>query len=117
MENKTKSFDFVKYESDGTFTILGNKKGYPRYTAVIPAPDCNHLTEESQEKTHREACENIVLQGYFITFKKRIRNTAFDHSNQKTTLKIRYRPCRTPDEMKTIAAEIKKILTLRGERQ
>lgn len=108
MSEVIKEFKFVKYYEDG-FEVFGNKEGSPRITAVIPAPDINHATEEERQKTHTEACNGVTLQGYLITSKRLIRNTAFDKKGQKTTLKIVYRPCKNKEEIKQVAAEIRKI--------
>jgi len=105
-----KEYPFCKYHDNGTIEIFGNKEGYPRISGVIPAPDCNHLTEVKRQKTHNDACNQITLQGYLITSKRLIRNIAFDKPNQKTTLSIRYRPCKNENEIRRVYLMIKDIL-------
>jgi hypothetical protein len=106
-----KVFPYCKYHDDGTIEIFGNKEGYPRITGVIPAPDINHSSEEERQKTHAGACNQIALQGYIITSKRLIRNTAFDKPGQTTTLKITYRPCKNEDEIRCVFLGIKDILS------
>lgn len=105
-----KMFPFVRYY-DGGFEVFGNKEGLPRITAVVPAPDVNHRSDEGRQKTHSQACEGVVLQGYLIVSKRLIRNEAFDGPGQKTTLKIIYRPCKNEMEIREVAAQINKILS------
>lgn len=103
-----KEFKFCRYTEEG-FEIFGNKEGLPRITAVVPAPDVNHKTEADRQKTHTEAVNGLTLQGYYIVSKRLIRNEAFDKKGQKTTLKIIYRPCKTPEEMKEVRDSIMQI--------
>lgn len=108
-EQKTiKEFKFCRYYEEG-FEVFGNKEGLPKITAVVPAPDINHKTEKDREKTHTDACNGIILQGYYIVSKRLIRNETFDKKGQKTTLKLIYRPCRTPKEMMEVRDSIMKI--------
>ena len=107
-QETAKDFKFCRYTEDG-FEIFGNKEGLPKITAVVPAPDVNHKTEEDRQKTHTDACNGITLQGYFIVSKRLIRNEAFDKKGQKTTLKIIYRPCKTPKEMAEVRDSIMQI--------
>jgi hypothetical protein len=105
-----KEYPFCKYYDDGTIEIFANKNGYPKISGVIPAPDINHSTEEERQKTHNGACDQITLQGYIITSKRLIQNTAFDKPGQKTTLSIRYRPCKNEDEIRGVYLGIRDIL-------
>ncbi len=107
-----KEFKFCRYYEDG-IEVFGNKEGLPRITAVVPAPDVNHKTEEDRQKTHNEACNGLTLQGYYIVSKRLIRNEAFDKKGQKTTLKLIYRPCKTPEEVMEVRDSIMQILGYR----
>lgn len=105
-----KEFPFAKYYSDGSIEVFGNEEGYPRIKGVIPAPDINHSSEEEREQTHNATCNAITLQGYLITYRKRIRNMAFDSPAQKTTLSIRYRPCRNKEEIQQVYSKIRELI-------
>lgn len=110
---------YAEYGADGSITLYGSRDGYPRFTAVVPSPDINARTPEDREKTHAEACDMLVLQGYYITSQKYIRNPAFDGPGQKTTLEVMYRPCKDEGEMRVVKDRILKILdrkiSLRGD--
>ena len=106
-----KEFPFAKYYDDGTIIeIFGNKEGLPAITGTIPAPDINTSSEEERQKRFDQVCAGITLQGYFFTRKQRIRNIAFDKPGQKTTLSIRYRPCKNEKEIKEVRALVVEIL-------
>ena len=104
-----KECPFCKYYDSGIIEVFGNKEGYPRYTGVCPAPDVNTKPEDRQ-KRYDDAINGITLQGYLITYQKFIRNTAFDKKGQKTTLKIKYRPCKNRTEINQVYSKICKIL-------
>jgi len=106
----TKEFRYAKYYEDGSVEIFGSKEGYPRIMGVVPAPDINTKSEEEREAVHTEACDNITLEGYLITAKKRIRNQAFDKKDQKTTLQIQYRPAMNEEEVNEIHRRITEII-------
>lgn len=106
-------FNFSIYHDDGSIEILGNKEGYPRMSGVIPAPDINTKSEQERKYIHDGACDQITIQGYLIVTKKLIRNTAFDRHDQKTTLKVYYRPCRNKTEMEQVHSDILKIIEKR----
>jgi hypothetical protein len=90
---------------------MSEKNGMPELTGVIPAPDLNTKSEEERLEKFDKVCEQLLLKGYFIKSKWRIRNKAFDKPGQKTTLKIVYRPCKTEDEMKIVFKKAMAILT------
>ena len=112
-----KEFPFVKYFDDGTVEVFGNKDGCPKYTGVVPAPDINTDSEKKREARYREACENIVLQGFLIITQKRIHNQAFDGRDQRTTLRITYRPAKNDEETKEVYRQIKEILENRVKKE
>ena len=105
-----KEFPFAKYYDDGTIEIFGNEEGLPAISGTIPAPDINTSSEEERQKRFDQVCAGISLQGYFFTKKQRIRNIAFDKPGQKTTLSIRYRPCKNEKEIKEVHALVMEIL-------
>ena len=105
-----KEFPFCTYYKDGMIEIFGNESGSPSVTAVCPAPDINTKNGEERQKRHDEACNGITLQGYLITSRKLIHNKAFDKRGQKTTLQVKYRPCKNKDEIQMVHSEIIKII-------
>jgi hypothetical protein len=105
-----KEFPFAKYYDDRTIEIFGNKEGLPVISGTIPVPDISTPSEEERQKRFDQVCAGITLQGYFFTKKQRIRNIAFDKSDQKTTLSIRYRPCKNEKEIKEVRALVVEIL-------
>ena len=103
----------MKYTSEG-FEVFGNPEGCPRISAVVPAPDINHISEEARKKTHQDAIDAVILNGYLITKCVRVRNEAFDKKGQKTTLSVSYRPCRNKSEIENVAESIRTILKRRA---
>jgi hypothetical protein len=110
MVTEMKEFPFAKYYDDGTIEVFGNKEGYPRLSGVLPAPDINTASEGERQKRFDDACSGITLQGYFFTKKQRIRNTAFDRVDQKTTLSVKYRACKNKKEIEEVHNLIIEIL-------
>jgi hypothetical protein len=110
-----KEFPFAKYHDEGIIEIFGNESGSPEITAVCPAPDVNTKDGAARQKKYDEACDGITLQGYLIVEKKMIRNEVFDDPGQKTTLQVRYRPCKTKSEIEQLHMQIVKILGIKGE--
>jgi len=100
---------YVEYHDD-YMKISGNVDGSPRMTGLLPSPDCNTQSEEEREQRHKDACDALYLQGYFIVSKRRIRNPTFDKPGQKTTLKVIYRPCKNEGEILQVKKEIQRIL-------
>lgn len=105
-----KEFPFAKYYDDGSIEVFGNEEGYPRFSGVIPAPDLNTPSEEERQKIFDRACAGITTQGYFFVKKQRVRNTAFDRKDQKTTLSVRYRACKNKKEIEEVHGLIVEIL-------
>jgi hypothetical protein len=105
-----KKLDYVTYYSDGSIEVFGNEDGMPVIGAVLPAPDVNTASEEERERRHREGIDSLLLNGYFIESARRIRNRAFDGPGQKTTLEVKYRPCKTEGEIRVVKDKIARIL-------
>jgi hypothetical protein len=104
----------VEYNDDGKgFTIYGNPSGLPSATCVVPAPSVNCKDESERQKRFESAIEGCILEGKFIVEQKRIRNTAFDKRDEKTTLQLKIRACKTPDEVNAIHDKIVEILAKR----
>jgi len=102
--------DYAEYFPDGSVEISGCKDGHPRITAVVPAPDVNTPSEEERVQRHNQACDALYLRGYYIVSRRRIRNTTFDRTGQKTTLKVIYRPCKNKREVEQVHREILRII-------
>jgi len=110
MAEVVKKLDYVTYYDDGSMEISGNEDGMPVIEGVLPAPDVNTASEEEREKRHREGMDSLILNGYFIESARRVRNKAFDKPGQKTTLKVRYRPCKNEGEIRVVKEKIARIL-------
>lgn len=95
------------YYEDGTVEIFGDKSGLPEFNTLVPAPHCD---EPERQRRYRKAIEQITLQGYMILETKRVRNDAFDKKDQKTSLKIVARACKTEDEIKAVHENIMEII-------
>lgn len=105
-----KKLDYVTYYSDGSIEVFGNEDGMPIIGAVLPAPDVNTASEEEREARHREGMDSLLLNGYFIESARRIRNRTFDGPGQKTTLEVKYRPCKNEGEIRVVKDKIARIL-------
>ena len=99
------------YGDDGSLEIFGNEQGLPQATAVIPCPWAD---ETERQKRFEDALESLVLKGYFIIETKRIRNEAFDKKNEKTTLEVKYRACKSEQEIHAVASKIKEVVMRNG---
>jgi hypothetical protein len=104
------TLDFAEYYPDGTISVKWNPENSLEYEGVIPSPDVNTKSEEERKKRHSETLKNITLRGYFTESTQRIHNEAFDKKNQKTTLKVKYRSCRTEKEAAIVMEKIKREL-------
>lgn len=109
-----KEFPFCKYHDDGTIEVFGNESGSPEITGLVPSPDVNTKSGEERQKRYDEACNGIILQGYFIVKTELIRNKAFDKPGQKTTLRVVYRPSKNKEELQMVHSNILKIMKLAG---
>lgn len=110
MAEVVKKLEYVTYYDDGYMEIFGNEDGMPVIEGVLPAPDVNTSSEEERERRHQEGIDGLILNGYFIESARRVRNKTFDGPGQKTTLKVRYRPCKNEGEIRVVKDKITRIL-------
>jgi hypothetical protein len=95
------------YYENGTVEIRGHESGLPKIDGVVPAPFCD---ETERQKRFQAAIDQITMSGYMILETKRIRNDAFDKKDANTTLQIKWRTCKTEDEIKAVHAKIMDIM-------
>lgn len=102
----------IYYES-GTVEIRGHPSGLPAFEGVVPAPFCD---ETERQRRFQAALDQMTMSGYMILETKRIRNDAFDKTNEKTTLRVKWRTCKNEDEIKAVHAKLMEIIKGKDQR-
>lgn len=100
----------VEYSEDcRTFTVHGNDAGLPQYDGIIPAP---YKSEAEREAIWNEACASIIAHGFLLLSARPCRNEVCDKKGERTSLRVKYRACRTEEEMREVGEKIKLIAKL-----
>ena len=107
LKEKVMKHDCCRYYEDGTVDVAISPDGLPEMTALLPAP---FMDEVRRHKMVEDAINNLYLKGYFLVSSIRVKNTAFDKGEEKTTTELVYRLCKNADEARLVGDKIKGVV-------
>lgn len=97
---------FAEYDGEGvTVRIVPN--GLPAVASILPGPAKSETDREQMiEAVSRAAWSN----GLWVESVVRVRNPVFDKRDEKGSVKMKFRPCKTEVESKFVLLKIMEIL-------